>query len=436
MRDVPELRAHLQEIAGAAPSAKPIDARARRRIRIRQSALVAVTAFSVVALATTGFALSSRDATDRSPGERAVAGQKDCVWKVATLGALSGDYAMLGEPILGGVDLAVEEANERDDLACRVELRAEDSQGNPNTAPKLARKIVQDPAVVACMCPYFASETLASGRIFSSAGVLMTSTATNETLDEQGFETWFGAAASDDVQAEIAGEVISSMGAANVAVVDDGQDYPKTLTTAVQRALGDRVGGTFTIDPAQDNHSRVVGEIAAMEADFVFFGGYAPDAGPLIEQLRDGGVAAPFMAGPGSKDPLFGGAGEAATGALAFCPCADPTKIEAAAAFVEDTRATHGPDSPGTFAVEAYDVTTLVVEALRAYEGDPADTDAVRSHVVGYFDDTTGYDGLAKTYSWDEDGEPERRADAVWIYEWDQAEAAFVARGPASDYLE
>ena len=62
MKDVPALRAHLQAMAGAAPSPKPIDTRARRKIRVRQSALIAVTAFSVVALATTGFALSSRDA--------------------------------------------------------------------------------------------------------------------------------------------------------------------------------------------------------------------------------------------------------------------------------------------------------------------------------------------------------------------------------------
>lgn len=441
MKDVPELRARLQEIAGTAPEAKPIDARARRRIRVRQSALIAVTALSVLALATTGFALSGRDATPTSD-ERVVAGQKepakdDCVWKIATMGAFSGNYTLSGEPILDAITFAVEEANERGDLACRVELRTEDSQGNPNVAPKLARKVVEDEAVVACVCPYGSAETLASGAVFSSAGVLMTAPATNETLDEQGLETWFGAAAPDDFQGEIAGEVIASTGAANVAVIDDGQDYPRTLTEAVQSTLGERVGGTFTIGLGRSDNSRVVGEVAAMDPDYVFFGGYAPDAGPLLEQLRQAGVAAPFMSGQASLHPEFGRlAGEAAEGALVTCPCADPTMIDAAAAFVEGMRAAHGPDSPGTFAVEAYDVTTLVVEALRAYEGDPADAGAVRAHVVEHFDDTQGYEGLAKTYSWNENGELERRPDAVWLYEWDPAEGAFVARGPASDLLE
>ena len=441
MKDVPELRAHLQDIADGAPGAKPIDTRARRKIRVRQSVLIAVTAMSVVALATTGLALSGREAV-RLSDERAAAGEKDpaksdCVWKIAALGAWSDGYASWGEPILDAVGFAVDEANERGDLACRVEVRSEDSQGKPDLTTTLARKAVQDEAVVACMCPYLTFETMAAGPVFSSAGVLMTATATNPTLDERGFETWFGAVVSDDFQGEIAGELIASMGAANVAVVDDGQEYSRTLTTAVQSTLGERVGGTFTIGLGRSDNSGIVDQVAAMEPDFVFYGGYAPDAGPLLAQLREAGVASPFMSDQASKHPEFGKlAVEAASGALVVCPCADPTRIESAAAFVEGMRAAHGPDSPGTFGVEAYDVTSLVVEALKTYEGDPADTGAVRAHVVKHFGDAQGYDGLAKTYSWNEDGELERRSDAVWLYEWDPAKKAFVGRGPASDFLD
>jgi hypothetical protein len=88
------------------------------------------------------------------------------------------------------------------------------------------------------------------------------------------------------------------------------------------------------------------------------------------------------------------------------------------------------------FAVEAYDVTTLVVEALAAYEGDPADTRAVRAHVVSHFDETDGYEGLARTYAWEPGGEPVAGADAIWVYEWDGEEGGFVSRGPASDYVD
>ncbi|HEV2757578.1 MAG TPA: branched-chain amino acid ABC transporter substrate-binding protein [Actinomycetota bacterium] len=441
MKDIPELRARLQEMAAASPAAKPIDARARRKIRGRQWTLIAGATLSVVVLATTGFALTrsaTRGPDDRAPVARERgAARGDCVWTIAVMGALSGDYAPIGAPIARAVDYAVAESRERGDLACEVELRNEDSQGNPNIAPSVARTLAGDSSVVACVCPHFSAETLASGRVFSSAGLLMTGPAHNLTIDEQGFETWFGVVALDDAQGDLAGRMIAAAGADDVAVIHDGGEYSRSLAAAVQGALGDRVGGTFSVTPGEDDHSQVVEQVAAMEPGFVFFGGYAPEAGPLLRQLRDAGVTAPFLAGPGSRDPLLGRlAGAAADGALAVCPCADPTKIASAADFVAGMRADHGGADPGTFAVEAYDVTTLVVEALRAYEGDPADTHAVRAHVVRYFDETNGYDGLARTYAWEDDGEPVAGGDAVWVYEWDQAEDGFVARGPVSDYLD
>lgn len=442
MKDVPELRAHLQEIAASSPEAKPMDARARRRVRRRQTTLIAFTALSLIVLATTGFALTSAGGGRDPDARTAVSGEResapnDCVWTIATMGGLSAEYAPFGAPIAHAVEYAVAEANQRGDLACAVELRTEDSDANPNVAPRLARALTDDRSVVACVCPYFSGETLASGPVFSSRGLLMTGTATNETIDDQGLETWFGAVPLDDVQGAVAGELIAASGAGNVAVIDDGQDYPKTLASSVQSELGDRVGGTFSVDPGQADFSVVVERVAAMEADFVFFAAYAPEAGPFLRQLRDAGVTAPFLVGPGSDDPELGRlAGAAAGGTLALCPCADATMIPSAAAFVAGMRERHGGADPGTFAVEAYDVTTLVVEALRAYEGDPADTTAVRAHVVRYFDETNGYGGLAKTYSWGGDGELEARADAVWVYEWDDAEGDFVARGPVSDYLD
>jgi branched-chain amino acid transport system substrate-binding protein len=439
VKDIPELRARLQEMAAASPAQKPLDARARHRIRGRQSMLVAFTTLSLVVVATAGFALT-RSATPRPDDRAAVergSTRGECVWTIAVMGAMSGDYASIGAPIAHATEYAVDEASERGDLACDLVLRTEDSRGDHKVARRLARTLVDDAGVVACVCPYFLSETLTSGPVFDDGGLLMTAMATNVRLDDRGFETWFGAAALDDAQADLTGRMIAAAGAEDVAVIDDGLEYSTALAAGVRTALGDRVGGTFSVSAEHDDYSEVVEQVAAMEPDFVFFGGYAPNAGPLLRQLRDAGVTAPFLVGPGSKDPELGRlAGDAADGALAMCPCADATKIPSAGDFVAGMRAEHGGADPGTFAVEAYDVTTLVVEALRAYEGDPADTQAVRAHVVRYFDETNGYDGLARTYAWDDGGAPTASADAVWVYAWDEAEGDFVARGPVASYLD
>ena len=360
--------------------------------------------------------------------------QQDCTWTIGTMGALSGDAASIGQPIADGVHFAVDQANEAGEVPCTLEVQEEDSQGDPNQAPALAEKLVGTENLVFCACPYFSGETLATGTIFGDAGVAISGTGTNETIDEQGFTTWFRAVAPDNIQAEVAGAYLAdTLGASAVAVIHDNQDYSKGLADGVAKVLGDAAVGTFVIDPEASDFSSTVTEVAAANPDAVFYGGYTPQAGPLAKQLQEGGVEVPFMTDDGSKDPTFGDlAGPAAEGALASCPCVDPLKIDSASAFVEGMRAEYGEDSPGTFAADVFDVTNLVIEALTAYDGDVEDYTAVRAHVVEAFK-SADYTGIAKSYSWEESGEYQGGPEDVWIYEWSDKDGNFVSLGPASE---
>lgn len=358
-----------------------------------------------------------------------------CTWVIGTMGALSGDYASVGRPIADGVEYAINNA-ETEGLACSLELVKEDSQGSSDQAPALARSLVDNEQLVACICPYFSGETLATGKIFSRGGVLISGTGTNETIDEQGYTTWFRAVAPDDVQGQVAAEYIKSLDPNKVAIMHDNQDYSKGLADAVQAGLGDLAVGPFIINPDEPDYSASVAEVKNEDPDFIFYGGYSPQAGPLAKQLLEAGVTATFMTDDGAKAPDFGElAGEAAEGALASCPCVDPLKIDKASAFVEGMRAEYGENSPGTFAADEYDVTNLVIEALKSYDGDPQDTEAVRAHVVEHFDQTEGYEGIAKTYSWNDAGEFEGGPSDIWIYQWDSKVGDFVSLGPAEELL-
>lgn len=365
---------------------------------------------------------------------------EDCVWTIATMGALSGDYATVGQPIADGVEYAVNQANEEGGLRCKIELKTEDSQGDQNQAPALTEKIVGDETVVFCACPYFSGETLAAGQIFSDAGLAISGTGTNETIDEQGFTTWFRSVAPDNIQAEVAAAYIDeALEAKTVAIIHDNQDYSKGLAEGVLKNLDAEVVGdeAIIINPEELDYSSVATQVADAAPDVVFYGGYTAQAGPLAKQLKEGGFDGIFMTDDGAKDPAFGGlAGSGAEGALASCPCVDPLKVEAATEFVEGMRAEYGRNSPGTFAADVYDVTNLALDALREYQGDPKDTEAVRAHVVEAFQNAEGYEGVAKTYSWDDTGEFEGGPEDVWIYEWDSKEENFVSLGPAAELLE
>jgi branched-chain amino acid transport system substrate-binding protein len=352
------------------------------------------------------------------------------------MGALSGDYAPLGQGIFQGIELAVEQANERGDLACRLEIQREDSQGSPDQAPPLAQKLVENDTLVACICPWFSGETLATGDIFSDAGVLISGTGTNDTIDEQGFKTWFRAVASDGVQGPTAAEYIrEALNPRVVAVIHDNQDYSKGLAESVHEALGDLAVGPFVINPEETDYSAVVAQVLDANPDVVYYGGYTPQAGPLALQLHEAGVDAQFVSDDGTKDPSFGElAGPAAQGAIVTCPCVDPTKIDAAADFVAAHEERYG-EPPRTFGADTYDVTNIVIQALSELNGDEP-IDEVRAHVVEFFDNAEGIQGVAKSYTWEDSGE--LVADPlkdIWLYEWDDQAGDFVSLGSAEQVI-
>ena len=364
-------------------------------------------------------------------------GDPECTWTIGTMGALSGDAASLGQPIAEGVEFAVNQANDAGDVPCTLELQKEDSQGSPDAAPALAEKLIGTESLIFCACPYFSGETLATGSTFGEAGVAISGTGTAATIDEQGFPTWHRAVAPDEIQAQVAADYIdSALSPTKVAVIHDNQDYSKGLADAVHKNLGDKAVGPYIIDPEASDFSNVVTEVAAESPDVVFYGGYTPQAGPLLKQLGEAGVDAQFLSDDGAKDPTFGElAGEFAEGAQVTCPCTDPLKQATAADFVSGMQAEFGKNAPGTFAADVYDVTTMVIEGLKDYDGDVEDIAAVREYVVSIFDNADGYEGVAKSYSWEENGEFVGGPEDIWVYQWDNKAKNFVSLGPASDLI-
>jgi branched-chain amino acid transport system substrate-binding protein len=360
-------------------------------------------------------------------------GPGDCTWVIGTMGALSGDFATIGEPIFQGIEYAVDELNEAEELGCVLELQAEDSQGNPDQAPALAQSLVENEELVAIVGPYFSGETLATGEIFSESGIaFVCPSCTNETIDDQGYETFFRAVADDAVQGEVAGAYLTSLGG-DVAVVHDNQDYSKGLADAVAAAVGD-VAGPFIINPEETDYSSVVQQVVEADPDLIFYGGYSAQAGPLVQQLRQGGAEGTFISDDGTKDSSFGQlAGQAAEGVQVTCPCVDPLEIEEAQSFVEGMNETYDRN-PGTFAADAYDATNLIAEALAEVDGD-TEIEEIRASIVEFVAGAS-YEGIAKTYSFTDTGNLDIGPEGVYIYEWSDEDEDFVSLGPANELIE
>ena len=336
-----------------------------------------------------------------------------------------------------GIELAVDQANEEGELACTLEIRAEDTQGDPSKAPRKAQKLTEDASVVACICGFFSGETLASGSIFSRAGLAMVSTGTNRVIQRQGFKTWFRAVASDAKQGAVtAGYIKNGLDARKVRVVHDTQEYSKGLAKDVFDTLGKRLAGKqmYVINPEETDYSAVVYQIKQDNPDVVYYGGYLPQAGGLLRQLHDEGVRATFVTDDGALDDglrrMIRGR---AVDARAACPCADPAEIEQAQSFVQDYETKYG-EPPGIFSAETFDVTNIAIDALRDLSGVETSEQA-RAHVVDHFDAAEEVPGTVKTYSWSRRGEFKAGAKHIFMWKWDNGDATFKMLGRVSDLL-
>lgn len=334
-------------------------------------------------------------------------GDVQCTWKIGTMGALSGDLATIGQPIFAGIEYGVEQANTEFDLPCDLELAQEDTQGSEDKAPSLAQKLVQDEELAAIVGPYFSGETLASGDIFEEAGVpFLTPSATNPDLSNNGWTNFFRLVGTDAQQAaEAATYILDVEGLSSVAVLHDNTEYGKPLAEGVAQGLGDAATDVIAIDPEATDHSAEITAAQQTDPDAIFLGGYQPEFSEIIKQGTEAGLNVLYVSGDGSKAPELAD-DPSAKGSVVLCPCDDPavSKNPEANAFAKQFEQDTG-DPPGTYATEGYDGVFLAATALESAGFDGTEDIAdVRAAVQEYVANNT-YEGLSKTYEFDEKGE-------------------------------
>jgi branched-chain amino acid transport system substrate-binding protein len=141
------------------------------------------------------------------------------------------------------------------------------------------------------------------------------------------------------------------------------------------------------------------------EPDAIMYGGYIAEAAPLLKQIRDAGITAPFIGGDGLYGADFGNAvGDAGEGAVVMCPCAP---IEGDSTFAADFEKAYG-GAPGAYAAEGFDAMTVFLKGL---EDGARDRAAMLEFVSGY----TG-DGLSKAIAFDENGDVPQDQVSYWAY--------------------
>ncbi len=357
-------------------------------------------------------------------------------YKVAFIGALTGDYAMLVVGARDGAKLAIDEANAKGDLPVKLVLQEEDSQGDKDKAVPIAQKLAGDDKVVAVIGPAFSGESFAANPILQAAGIpQVTPSATNPGLAQQGWKAWFRGVGNDNSQGGPTPDVILTyLKGKKVFLAHDKGAYGEGLATIVRDGLKtaapDSVMGFEGVDPGKSDYSPLATKIAQSAADVFYWGAYDKEGALILKQARERGWKGTYVGADGSKSNTFiETAGDAAEGAIVTCPCADPTasKDPVAQKFVTDAKA-KGYDPGRIYSGEGYDAALVIIEAIRKAGAPGADIKEYRRKVAENIRAAKGLKGVTKTYEFQANGELAPSSVAIYLYKVENKKWVLLGR--------
>jgi branched-chain amino acid transport system substrate-binding protein len=331
---------------------------------------------------------------------------------------LTGDQAFIGNGVLQGAQMAVEDANAKGPVFgdARLKLVALDDQHNPTQAVLAANKLVANPDVVGVVGHFNSSCTKAASTIYHEARVVqITPASTNPEISKQGFDTFFRICATDDIQGPAGAEfAFSKLKVRKMMIIDDKTTYGKGLADQFKKkfeSLGGTVLGHEGITQGDKDFTPLLTKVKSLKPELIFFGGIYPEQALLIKQSKKVGLKAGWIGGDGIFDvTLIKLAGpKLAEGTYATMLGADPHFIPEAKDFVARYEARYG--EIGSFSAYGYDAANVLIEAIR--RAGSKDRKAVLAEVRN----TRDFKGVLGTVNFDEKGDAIGRSVGIFKVE-------------------
>ena len=336
---------------------------------------------------------------------------------IGVTGPLSGANAFAGKDNENGVRLAIEELNTQKikvgGKQLRFELQSEDDAGDPKQGVTVAQKLV-DGGVKFVLGPYNSGVAIPASRVYNDAGALMSTVGTNPKITQSGYKGVFRIVASDSqVGGAMANYGARELKLKNVGVIDDRSAFGTGIATEFKRqaqAAGMKIAGhEFTSEKASD-FAAILTALRAKKVDAIFFGGYAPQAAPMVRQMKALGLNVPLLGGDTLCSPEMAKLGGAAVGDNVRCAQAGAiiAKQATGPAFLAKYKERFKRE-PDVYAPSFYDQTMFIAQAMKAANSlDPA---AVSAQLR-----TLTHQGVVGSYGYDDKGNLKKTAVTVYTF--------------------
>ena len=350
-------------------------------------------------------------------GCAAAAGWAQERMRIGFMSPLTGPQAANGIDNRDGALLALKEINAKGGIkiggkAVQFDLELGDDGADPRQAVQLAQTLA-DKKLSFVLGPYNSGTTMPASKILADAGVVMLTVASNPKVTEQRFDNLFRIGASDNqLGTKMAVYAAQELKIKTVALIDDRTAYglgvAKAFADEAKKQGMQIVANEFTTDKATD-FSAILTSIRGKKPDAIFFGGYSPQGGPMLRQMRGLGMNMPLMGGDGMCTTEISRLSQITEGELkVWCTQGGSMldKADKGRKFIESYRAAYKRD-PLTYAAAFYDGMHLLAQAMEATQS--TDPKKVIAHIA-----KGSYAGVAGEYAYDD--KHDLRSSAVTVY--------------------
>ena len=264
---------------------------------------------------------------------------------IAVAGPITGQYAVFGEQMLRGAEMAVADINAAGGVLGRtLVLEVGDDACEAKQAVAVANQMANKG--VTFMAGHFCSSTsIPASEVYFEEGILQISPAsTNPTLTERGFDNVFRTCGRDDQQGQVAGTFMAEkFPGARIAVLHDKTAYGKGLADETKKELNARGVEEVLYEAytaGEKDYSALVSKLKANNVDIIYLGGYHTEAGLIVRQARQQGLEARLVSGDALVTEEFwsitGPAGEGTLFSFSPDPSKNPQAKDVVARFIEE----------------------------------------------------------------------------------------------------
>lgn len=298
----------------------------------------------------------------------------------------------------------------------KVELVEVDNKSDKTEAVAAANNLVSNQVSIV-IGSYGSGVSIAAGPTYEEAKIpAIAPSATNPQVT-QGNEYYFRVCFLDPFQGEVMANYAIQGGAQKAAVITQlGDDYSSGLGNFFRNSFAELGGEVVAEEQFQTNQTdfkAILTNIKAAEPDVIFAPSSIATAPLLLQQARELGIEAQFMAGDTwENQTIITNAGEAAEGvAISTFFDEGDTSNPAAAEFVEGYKefingndeylTKNGGDGVAAVSALGYDAYMVALEAIKA--ANSTDGEAIKDALKG-----VSYAGVTGSITFDENGDAEK----------------------------